>query len=212
MTGRLATVLEAAVDEGLLTSAVALDGVGHSEGFLRLGGREPTFTPGGSDLAVDLGTGGGLPGVVLATRTRARWLLVERSDRRCRFLKWAIRELDLEVRVEVVNADARDLARSDCRGQAALVTARAFGPPPVTAEIGAPLLALGGTLVVSEPPTRDGVGSVERWPSAGIDRLGLVDAGRWYSGMFGYQALSCDSATPDRFPRGGPAVASDPVF
>ena len=49
MTGRLATVLEAAVDEGLLTSVVALDGVVHSEGFLRLGGREPPFTPSGSD-------------------------------------------------------------------------------------------------------------------------------------------------------------------
>ncbi len=56
MTGRLATVLEAAVDEGLLTLAVALDGVGHSEGFLRSGGLEPTFTPGVSDLAIDLGT------------------------------------------------------------------------------------------------------------------------------------------------------------
>ena len=212
MTGGLATVLKAAVDEGFLTPAVALDGVGHSEGFLRPGGQEPSFSPGGSDLAVDLGTGGGLPGVVLATRTTARWLLVERSDRRCRFLEWAVRELDLGVRVEVINADARDLSRSDCRGQAVLVTARAFGPPAMTAEIGAALLAVGGTLVVSEPPPRDGVNTVERWPLAGIGRLGLIDAGTWHSGMFGYQALSCGLPTPDRFPRGGPAMASDPVF
>jgi len=212
VTGRLDIVLKAAVDEGFLTPAVALDGVDHSEGFLRSGRQEPSFSPGGSDLAVDLGTGGGLPGVVLATRTTARWLLVERSDRRCRFLEWAVRELDLGVRVEVVNADARDLARSNRRGQAALVTARAFGPPAVTAEIGAALLTVGGTLVVSEPPPRDGVNTVERWPLAGIGRLGLVDGGRWHSGMFGYQALSCGLLTPDRFPRGGPAMASNPVF
>ena len=91
-------------------------------------------------------------------------------------------------------------------------TARAFGPPDVTAEIGAALLAVGGTLVVSEPPPREGVDTVERWPSAGIGRLGLVDAGRWHRGMFGYQAVVGASATPDRFPRRGPAMASDPVF
>lgn len=212
MIDPLTKILEAAVVEGFLTAAVGLDGVNHSEGFLRLEDQQASFDPGEAFLAIDLGTGGGLPGIVLAARTKARWLLVERSERRCRFLEWAVRELDLGTRVEVVNADARDLARSDYRGQAWLVTARAFGPPATTAEIGATLLAVGGTLVVSDPPPGDGTNLAERWPLAGLSQLGLVDAGGWRSGQSTYRALLCVSTTSNRFPRGGPAMKSNPVF
>ena len=54
------------------------------------------------DLAIDLGTGGGIPGLVLATFTDCCWLLVDRSKRRCAFLKRAVFELDLNQRVNVV--------------------------------------------------------------------------------------------------------------
>ena len=212
MITRLVEILDVAVEEGFLTAAGASDGVDHSKGFLGPDNRGPSLTLGAADLAVDLGTGGGLPGIVLASRTTARWVLVERSDRRCRFLKWALRELGLETRVQVTNTDARDLARSCCRGRASLVTARSFGPPPVTAEIGAALLKVGGTLVVSEPPREEGVETLERWPSVGIGRLGLTDKGSWNRGIFGYRALSCISLTPDRFPRRGPAMISEPLF
>ena len=41
------------------------------------------------DLAIDLGTGGGLPGLVLSTFTNCFWLLTDRGERRCDFLKKA---------------------------------------------------------------------------------------------------------------------------
>ena len=212
MSGLLNKVLEAAAGEGFLSPGAALAGVDHSEGFLQSGEQGPLISLGAADLAVDLGTGGGLPGIVLASRTRAQWAFIERSERRCRFLEWAVRELNLGIRVEVINGDARELARSAYRGRATLVTARGFGTPAVTAEIGAALLIVGGTLVVSEPPPRDDGASVERWPSVGIGRLGLMDAGGWHSGMFGYRALSATSAAPERFPRGAATMASNPIF
>ena len=48
------------------------------------------------------------------------------------------------------------------------MTARSFGPPAATAECAAPLLAVGGLLVVSEPP--DGP---DRWPADALAALGL---------------------------------------
>ena len=48
--------------------------------------------------------------------------------------------------------------------------ARGFGSPSATAEMAAPLVRIGGLVLVSEPP-----GSVgERWPSGPLRELGLV--------------------------------------
>ena len=141
----LAEVLNAAVDEGFLTATVAKNGVDHSRGFLRPGFSDPLLEPGKDDVAVDLGTGGGLPGLVLAARTSAYWVLIERSARRSSFLEWATTALGIQDRVEVVNIDASLVAHSVYRGQATLVTARSFASPPVTAEIGSAFLTVGGT-------------------------------------------------------------------
>ena len=51
---------------------------------------------------IDLGTGGGLPGLILSSLTDCLWLLVDRSKKRCSFLNKAVNELDLSNRVEVV--------------------------------------------------------------------------------------------------------------
>lgn len=208
----LTGVLNAAVEEGFLTTTAAKDGIAHSEGFLRPGAHRALLEPGEDDLAIDLGTGGGLPGLVLAARTSARWVLVERSNRRSSFLVWATMELELGARVEVVNADASLLARSGYRGQAALVTARSFASPAVTAEIGSAFLAVGGTLVISEPPSSDGNNSQTRWPASGIARLSLVDAGSWHTGRFGYQGLFCRAVSSDGVPRSLHAMRAKPVY
>jgi hypothetical protein len=205
-------VLEAAVEEGFLTATAAKNGVSHSEGFLRPGGHRCGLAPDGDDLAIDLGTGGGLPGLVLATKTNARWILIERSERRSSFLVWATTKLGLGTRVEVANADASLLAHSTYRAQARLVTARACAPPAVTAEIGSAFLAIGATLVISEPPSSDGKDSESRWPALGIARLGLVDAGSWHTGRFGYQGLCCRALSSDGFPRSSNVIAMKPTF
>ena len=136
MTTPVEEILDAAVAEGFLTPLVAAEGPAHSAGFLPFGGLgDPGVVPGpdvaagvpvaldSATIAVDLGTGGGVPGLVLATLTSNRWVLVDRGDRRCTFLRWAVRELGIADRVEVHAVDAASVDRGELRGRAGLVTA-----------------------------------------------------------------------------------------
>lgn len=169
---------------------------------------------------LDLGSGGGLPGSVLADHWPAsRWWLLDAGHRRADFLTSAVARLGWEGRVTVVLGRAEELGRSaDLRGQMDLVSSRAFGPPAVTAECGSPFLRPGGHLVVSEPPP-DGAGSAPRWPAEGLEELGLeiVDAGQEDAGREGdtaphFQALVQRSACPDRYPRRVGVPAKRPLF
>ena len=106
---------------------------------------------------LELGSGGGLPGLVLAVEGQdLRLVLLDSARRSVDFLRWAVAELELLPRVEVVNARAEQLGREErYRGSFAAVIARSFGSPAVTAECAAPLLQIGGRLIVSEPPGGD---------------------------------------------------------
>ena len=224
MTTPVEEILDAAVAEGFLTPLAAAEGPAHSAGFLRFGGLgDPGVAPGpdvasgipvdldAETIAVDLGTGGGVPGLVLATLTSNRWVLVDRGDRRCTFLRWAVRELGIADRVEVHAMDAVSVARGDLRGRAGLVTARSFAAPGPTAECAAPLLALDGVLVVSEPPGGDG-GSWNRWDPEALDQLGMVDLGGWRDGGAGYRAMRSTGTCPSRFPRRFKRQLAGPLF
>lgn len=95
--------------------------------------------------------------------------------RRATFLRDAVRTLDLDRRVTVVAEAAEEVGRQvTSRGAFDVVVARSFGPPAVAAECAAPLLAVGGVLLVSEPPDDDPA----RWPAAPLAELGLADEGR----------------------------------
>jgi len=136
----------------------------HAEAFL-------AAIDGPVGVAVDLGSGGGVPGLVLARLLPgSRWVLVDAMARRTAFLDDAVARLGLADRVTVRTARAEDAGRdATLRGQADVVVARGFGPPPVTAECAAPFLRVGGALVVSEPPASEG----QRWAESGLDVLGL---------------------------------------
>ena len=225
MTVTVEEILDRAVSEGYLTPAVAAEGPAHSVGFLRFGPLDGVSIPSGwSDLhgsgvvgppagalAVDLGTGGGIPGLVLATLTMCRWVLVDRGERRGSFLRWAVRRLGLGDRVEVVVADAVDVGRGPLRGKANLVTARGFARPGPTAECGAPLLLPGGFLVVSEPPDETH-GRAGRWEDGGLRAMGLEDWGGWHTGQAGYRAMQVVADCPNRFPRRFIRHISDPLI
>ncbi|MBO4320970.1 MAG: 16S rRNA (guanine(527)-N(7))-methyltransferase RsmG [Treponema sp.] len=60
-----------------------------------------------SPLIADIGSGGGCPGIPLAVfMPEFQFVLVERMERRCRFLENAVSQMHLEnVRVECVQAD-----------------------------------------------------------------------------------------------------------
>ena len=116
----------------------------------------------GIDAFVDLGSGGGLPGLPIAIALPARRaLLVESTGKKARFLETAVAAvvpggddprpgaggaLIAPVAVAAVRAEA--LARDPAhRGAWPCVTARAVAPLPDLVELAVPLLAPGGTLV-----------------------------------------------------------------
>jgi len=123
---------------------------------------------------VDLGSGGGLPGLVIAVRRpEISVTLVERRQSRADLLSRAVRSLDLTDHVTVVAGDVRVVGESAPKSFD-VVTARSFAAPPVTAHWAGLLLCGGGRLVVSEPPIDD----AERWPAELLVASGLVDQGR----------------------------------
>ena len=86
--------------------------------------------------------------------------------------------------------------------------ARSFGPPAATVECAAPLLRVGGVLVVSEPP--DGTG--DRWSTEGLARLGLVlEETRMVDGAT-FSRLRQVEAAPPQFPRRPGVPVRRPLF
>lgn len=125
-----------------------------------------------SDAALDLGSGGGVPGLLLAAHyCDVDWVLLDQSRRRTSFLAHQVAVLGWSARVAVHRAAAEDAAHAPAlRGAFAAVVARSFGPPAVTAECAVAFLRLGGRLAVAEPP--EGREQV-RWPGPALAALGL---------------------------------------
>jgi len=167
------------------------------------------------DRFLDLGSGGGVPGLVLALHwPDAAVVLLDASERRCAFLDESVVALGCDDRVTVVRARAETAARRpDLRGRFQAVVARGFGPPAVTAECGAPFLQVGGHLVVSEPPvTAPGAGTADdRWPSEGLALLGLRPEREWEH-PFHYCSFVLERPCPSRYPRREGIPAKRPLF
>lgn len=125
----------------------------------------------GGGTVLDLGSGGGLPGLLaILDPAWTRVLLVDRSQRRCAFLRTCVAELGVGDLVEVVVGEAEGLARrEDLRERADAVVARSFGPPAATLECAAPLARVGGFIVVADPPAG------RSWPADGLVLLGLSE-------------------------------------
>ena len=167
--------------------------------------------PGSTPVRVaDLGSGAGVPGLVLAVA--APWVaveFVEISERRCAFLRWAVRELAVaEGRSEseaidswpdapgrVVHADASDLGHDPAfRERFDAVVARSFRSPVVTAETASGLLRFGGHLIVSGTPDDE-----DRWPVDALMVLGLEITGVDDSGPLRLRTMTkTSSLTADR--------------
>jgi 16S rRNA (guanine527-N7)-methyltransferase len=94
----------------------------------------------------DLGSGAGLPGLVLAAALpRARIDLIESLERKCAFLRDAIARMEL-ANAAVVCERSEDWASGSGREAYDVVTARAVGSLATLAELASPLLTQGGVL------------------------------------------------------------------
>jgi len=98
---------------------------------------------------MDLGTGGGLPGVPLAiAREDAQFILVDRSERKVRFVERAVRELGLDnVTVRCVDLAAAPTAGENGEAVDAVVS-RAVAEPARLWALVRDRLGPGGVLVI----------------------------------------------------------------
>lgn len=198
MTPSLSGVLREAQSRGLVGPREIDWHIAHAERYL-------ASIPQGA-RCVDLGSGGGLPGLPVAVaRPDLVLTLVDARDRAAQWLRYAVAQLRLTERVTVVHARAEALVM-DHRGAFDVVMARGFGPPADLAECAAPLLRVGGRLVVSA------VDAGEAWPAEGLARLGL-GAPTISRDEFGAMVVvACVARCDRRFPRRAKARLVDPLW
>lgn len=154
--------------------------------------------------ALDLGSGGGVPGIVLAlARPDVRWTLVDSVRKKADAMRSFVEALGL-ANVEVVAERAEILGREQAlRDSFDLVTARACAALPVLVEYVLPLLRVGGRLVAWKGP----ISSAELL--AGDAASTLLGGGRPEVRQAGLAALgdhrfvvvSKMRATPPAYPR-----------
>jgi 16S rRNA (guanine527-N7)-methyltransferase len=165
---------------------------------------------------LDLGSGGGLPGLVLFEQwPGASGVLLDAQRRRCEFLARAVVALELADRVAVTCGRAELLARDPAlRGQFDLVTARAFGPPAVTAECAVGFLRAGGELVVTEPPEPAGpeAEGILRWDRDGLAALGFGESAAIRAGETGAMRLRLSRLAGEKWPRRDGVPAKRPLW
>lgn len=135
-----------------------------------------TCVPSGPLRLIDLGSGGGLPGLVIADqRPECSVTLVDRRQSRVDQLTRAIRSLGWGDRVVALCEDMEAVVASH-PGEFDVATGRGFGPPALTLRHAAACVRNGGTIIISEPPED----RPERWPHplpdriAGSERRGAV--------------------------------------
>jgi len=111
---------------------------------------------------VDVGSGGGLPGLPLKiVRPDLEVVLVEADGDKAAFLVHACAQLGLQG-VEVVNRRAEEAAHDPRLREAFdLAVARALAPMPVLAELCLPFVRVGGRLLAQKTEAED-VGSAGR--------------------------------------------------
>ena len=162
----------------------------------------------------DLGSGAGLPGLPLAVAHRATaFTLIDAQRRRVDWAAATAAELGL-TNVTVVHARLEDYGRGPARQSFDVATARALGPLPVVAELGLPLLKVGGRLLI--PRGRPGGNELDQAaaacgqlggridgvipnPASPIDRVGFV------------VIMAKIAATSPRFPRRSGVPARTPL-
>lgn len=206
--GPIRSILEESKELGFLGPGPVESHIDHSLAFLSLISDHSKI--------MDLGSGGGVPGLVLAQALFATGAsanrsltLVDASRRRCEFLSSAVARMGLSEHVLVEHGRAEELARRpDLRHQFDCVVARSFGAPAVVAECAVGFIRRGGQLIVSEPPRdRD-----EHWDKEGLALLGMEASGRVEHHGFGLQIISVVEPCDERYPRRNGVPAKRPLF
>jgi 16S rRNA (guanine527-N7)-methyltransferase len=143
-----------------------------------------------SGPVVDVGSGGGSPGLPLAAaRPDLCFDLLESARKKCNFLRRWASEFE---NVAVVCARAEEYARGPGREAYGTALARALAPPPVAAEWCLPLLAPGGRAILFVGSSVD---------EAAVGTVAAELAGEIEATPPGFVLLRKTGSTPERFPR-----------
>lgn len=159
-----------------------------------------------SGRVVDVGSGGGLPGIVWAVcRPDLEVTLLDSVQKKCSALSAMADQLALK-NVRVLWSRCEDLARID-RESFQLAGARAVAEAGVVAELLSPLVAVGGTLLAFKGPLWAGETAIvgDRWGHLGLSAPSVVP----YHGDGDGRVLllwNKDAPSPGRYPR-RPGVA-----
>jgi 16S rRNA (guanine527-N7)-methyltransferase len=149
----------------------------------------------GDGPVVDVGAGGGSPGLPLAAaRPDVDFDLLESNRKKCAFLERWKAEFP---NVDVVCARAEDHGRGGGREAYGTAVARALAAPVVAAEWCLPLVREGGRVVLFVGPSAD---------EPAVARAAEVVAGRLEESPAGFILVRKIGPTPERFPR-RPGVA-----
>ena len=150
---------------------------------------------------VDVGSGGGSPGIPVAlARPELRVDLLEAHRRTCDFLESAVRELG---NISVVCARAEEHGRGEGRDAYGTALAQALAPAPVALEWCLPLVRAGGRVILLAGEVDLAAAAVAS-EAVGGGRPELVALpGSNRRGLLVVQKVE---ATPERFPR-RPGVA-----
>jgi len=106
--------------------------------------------PAGAIHVVDVGSGGGIPGIPLAiVRPDVKIALLESVRKKADFLKSVVATMNLS-NVEVINARVEDLSHSARRGSFDVVTARALAPMNILLEWCIPLIKKTGRVLAQK--------------------------------------------------------------
>ncbi len=166
--------------------------------------------------ALDLGSGGGVPGIVLAlARPDVAWTLVDSVRKKCDALRDFADALGLRTitvvaeRAEVIGRDRAHRERYE------LVTARACAALPVLVEYALPLTAVGGALVAWKGPLSSGDDELVRGARAaalvGGEAPEFRRTGLGALGDRGFVVVGKGRATPDAYPRRAGEPAHRPL-
>ncbi len=149
----------------------------------------------------DVGSGGGLPGLVLAVVRPERSIhLIEATSRKAGFIAEVAAEIGVPAQVHAERSE--DLARGALRDACACVVARALAPPPVAAELCLPLCRQGGRVVLW---SRE---SASAELAFAAEQLGGELLAPECAGVL---VIAKRSATPERFPRRPGMAAKRPL-
>ena len=125
--------------------------------------------PAGIERAIDLGSGGGFPGLVLAIATGVRFDLIESDRRKASFLRTAVLETGAPATVHCCRIEDATVA------PAGLVTARALAPLPRLLPLAARLLTADGVcLLLKGAKVETELAEAERDWTMAVERVASV--------------------------------------